>query len=71
MAEVEPQDRIDTLQAERYGDAQHATREAAVRQALGHLDPHADDGQQPYPELLRRLHDATGRELDRLTAPGA
>lgn len=63
--------RIDDLQATRHADVQQLNREAALRQALSVLDPHNDDQQQAYPEVLRRLYEAIGRELARNVAPGA
>jgi hypothetical protein len=59
-----PSTRIEDLQVSRHTDSQQVNREAAVRQALGALDPHADDGQQGYAELLRRLKAAIGVILD-------
>lgn len=59
--------RIDDLQAARAADSQQINREAAVRTALGQLDPHNDDHQQGYTEILRRLKAAIDLELAKVT----
>jgi hypothetical protein len=68
---AQPSQHIEDLQTSRYMDAQQVNREQAMRQALSVLDPHNDDQQQAYPEILRRLYEAIGRELARNIAPGA
>jgi hypothetical protein len=65
---TEPHTNIEGLQAQRTQTAEDATREAAVRQALGHLDPKNDDQQQGYVEILRRLQTAIDRELSKWTS---
>jgi hypothetical protein len=39
-----------------------------VRHALRQLDPHADDQQQDYVSVLRRLQTAIDRELSKWTS---
>ena len=50
-------------QQQRQTVTEQVNRENAVRQALGVLDPHNDDAQQGYPELVRRLRAALDAEL--------
>ena len=68
---AQPNRRIEDLQAQYRTDGQQASRDAAVRQALAHIDPKNDDAQQPYAEVVRRLHDALQRVLDSATSPSA
>ena len=65
---AQPRDRIDDLQASRATDSQQVNREAAIRHALGQLDPHNDDGQCGYVELLRRLQGAIDVALSKWTS---
>ena len=60
---------FEPLQAQRTMTAEQANREMALRQALSVLDGKNDDHLQPYVEILRRLHEAIGREMARDVAP--
>jgi hypothetical protein len=54
---------IESLQASFATEAEQASKEAAVRHALGRLDPKNDDPQQSYDGILRRLQAAITQEL--------
>lgn len=60
--------KIESLQSDRSGDAEQAATEQLARQLLGRLDPHADDAQQDYISILRRVQGAIDRELFKRTS---
>ena len=63
------QTNLEALQEQKRQEAHRATQEAAIRQALRAMDPHADDDLQDYPTILRRLQEAVGRELVKEVSP--
>jgi hypothetical protein len=60
---------IEAHQASRVAAATQAHIEHVLRAALAVLDPQADDGQQPYATMLRRLQTALEREIGTAVAP--
>jgi hypothetical protein len=66
-----PQDpaHIEAHQASRFASTGQARTEYVVREALAALNPQADDAQQPYAVILRRLQEALEREVSKAVAP--
>lgn len=56
---------IDPLQDQRHQTAEQGTKENAVRQALGQLDPRAGDQSLGYVDVLHRMQAAIDVELSR------
>lgn len=61
---------MDQAESETYAHLQAKQREIAVRSLLTILDPHGDDAQQGYLEILRRAQNALAREFHQVRERG-